>query len=73
MLLTLSYLCNPPERHATAQEIWEAALEAFRKCNEIVFGYSTQRFYNYVTEGKVEASRDRRYISTASLGLPRRS
>jgi len=55
VLLTMRYLCNPRERRATAQEIWEAILEAFGKCDDIDFAYPTQRFYHNVTEGKSEA------------------
>jgi small-conductance mechanosensitive channel len=55
VLLTLRYLCNPRERRTTAQDIWEAILEAFGKCDDIDFAYPTQRFYHNVTEGKTEA------------------
>ncbi len=55
VLLTMRYLCDPRERRATAQEIWEAILEAFGACDDIDFAYPTQRFYHNVSEGKLEA------------------
>jgi small-conductance mechanosensitive channel len=55
VLLTMRYLCNPRERRATAQQIWEAILEAFGAREDIDFAYPTQRFYHNVTEGKLEA------------------
>ena len=55
VLLTVRYLCDPRERRATAQEIWEAILEAFGACDDIDFAYPTQRFYHNVSEGKLEA------------------
>ena len=55
VLLTLRYLCEPRNRRARTQEIWEAILNAFGKCNDIDFAYPTQRFYHNVMEGKAEA------------------
>jgi len=55
VLLTMRYLCDPRKRRATAQELWEAILEAFGGCDDIDFAYPTQRFYHNVTEGKPEA------------------
>ena len=53
VLLTVHYLCDPRERRATAQEIWEAILEAFGACDDIDFAYPTQRFYDNASEGKL--------------------
>jgi len=55
VLLTMRYLCNPRERRATAQDIWEAILDAIGERNDIDFAYPTQRFYHNVTEGKLDA------------------
>jgi small-conductance mechanosensitive channel len=55
VLLTMRYLCKPRERRATAQEIGEAILETFGKCDDIDFAYPTQRFYHNVTEWKSKA------------------
>jgi len=52
VLLTLRHLCEPRSRRTSIQEIWEAILEEFARCNDIDFAYPTQRFYNNCQEGK---------------------
>ena len=46
ILLTVRYLCNPRKRRASSQNIWEGALEAFAKEDNIEFAYPTIRYYN---------------------------
>ena len=46
ILLTVRYLCNPRKRRASSQDIWEGALEAFAKEDNIEFAYPTIRYYN---------------------------
>lgn len=53
--LTLRYLCEPRRRRSTANNIWEATLEAFAACDDIDFAYPTQRFYDNRLEGKPSA------------------
>ena len=52
VLLTMRYLCDPRQRRASAQAIWEDILDAFAERPDIDFAYPTQRFYNNVLEGK---------------------
>lgn len=53
--LTIRHLCNPRERRAVSQTIWEDILEEFGRCPDIDFAYPTQRWYDNAREGK-EAS-----------------
>ena len=46
ILLTVRYLCNPRKRRASSQAIWEGALDAFDKEDNIEFAYPTIRYYN---------------------------
>ena len=50
--LTLRYTCDPRQRRATRQRIWEAVLTAFAKRDDIDFAYPTQRFFDNAAEGK---------------------
>ncbi len=52
VLLTLRYLCNPRERRATAQAIWEAILDRLAACDDIDFAYPSYRIYDNAAEGK---------------------
>ena len=52
VLLTLRYMCNPRERRAIEEKIWEDILNKFAECDDIDFAYPTQRFYNNISEGK---------------------
>ncbi|MFH1313653.1 MAG: mechanosensitive ion channel domain-containing protein [Candidatus Eisenbacteria bacterium] len=52
ILLTVRYLCEPRERRATAEAIWEDILKEFAKCDDIDFAYPTRRFYDNLAEGK---------------------
>ena len=55
VLLTIRFLCEPRQRRANEQAIWEDILDEFGKCDDIDFAYPTQRFYNNALEGKVGA------------------
>ena len=48
--LTIRYLCNPRNRRASSQEIWEQTLIAFKKEKNIEFAYPTIRYYNNLKE-----------------------
>ena len=50
--LTMRYLCEPRRRRSTANNIWEATLDAFAAREDIDFAYPTQRFYDNRREGK---------------------
>jgi len=52
VLLTIRYMTEPRKRRGSEQEIWEAILTRFGKCNDIDFAYPTQRFYDNLQEGK---------------------
>jgi len=52
VLLTMRYLCQARKRRSTENNIWEAVLEAFSKCEDIDFAYPTQRIYYNQMEGK---------------------
>ena len=55
VLLTLRFICHARQRRGTAEEVWEAVLEAFGREPDIDFAYpTTRRFYNPL-EGKGEA------------------
>jgi small-conductance mechanosensitive channel len=51
VLLTIRYMTEPRKRRVSEQEIWEAILTRFGKCNDIDFAYPTQRFYDNLQEG----------------------
>ncbi len=53
VLLTIRYLCRIKNRRGSTETIWEDILDAFEKSEDIDFAYSTQRFYDNTTEGKV--------------------
>ena len=46
ILLTIRYLCNPRQRRATEQALWENILKAFAQHPDIDFAYPTQRYYH---------------------------
>ena len=50
ILLTVRYLCNPRKRRASSQDIWEGALDAFAKEDNIEFAYPTIRYYDEKNE-----------------------
>jgi len=55
VMLTLRYMCDPRERRAIEEKIWEDILNKFSECDDIDFAYPTQRFYNNSSEGKPKA------------------
>jgi small-conductance mechanosensitive channel len=52
VLLTLRFICHPRQRRGTAEEIWEAVLQAFAGEKDIDFAYPTSRMYHNLLEGK---------------------
>ena len=52
VLLTIRFMTEPRKRRGSEQEIWEAILTEFGRCEDIDFAYPTQRFYNNLQEGK---------------------
>lgn len=52
VLLTMRYVCNPRKRRGTSEEIWEAILDRYAKCEDIDFAYPTLRTYDNRMEGK---------------------
>jgi len=58
VLLTLRFICRARERRGTAEEIWEAVLDAFGEAPDIDFAYPTTRMYHNPVEGKKEARAD---------------
>jgi len=52
VLLTIRYLCDPRQRRATSEAIWEEILDAVAERDDIDFAYPTQRYYDNRTEGK---------------------
>jgi small-conductance mechanosensitive channel len=52
VLLTVRYLCDPRQRRASEEQIWEDILVAFASTETIDFAYPTQRFFDNVQEGK---------------------
>jgi small-conductance mechanosensitive channel len=52
VLLTVRYLCEPRERRASAQAMWEDILRVFAEHADIDFAYPTQRFYGHRLEGQ---------------------
>lgn len=55
VLLTLRFICHARERRGTAEELWEAMLDAFAAEPSIDFAYPTTRMYHNILEGKEEA------------------
>ncbi|NQT92874.1 MAG: mechanosensitive ion channel family protein [Lentisphaerae bacterium] len=45
VLLTIRYIVKPRERRGSENDIWEAILEEFAKCDDIQLAYPTKRFY----------------------------
>jgi small-conductance mechanosensitive channel len=64
VLLTLRYLCQARKRRSTENNIWEAILEAFSKCDDIDFAYPTQRIYYNQMEGKMGTTKPPNYPGT---------
>lgn len=56
VMLTLRYLTEPRKRRGTEQAIWEDILTEFANHKDIDFAYPTQRFYNNVTESKINTN-----------------
>ena len=52
VMLTMRFLCDPRQRRAYEQSIWEEVLKEFSKYEDIDFAYPTQRFYSNKMEGK---------------------
>jgi small-conductance mechanosensitive channel len=52
VMLSMRYLCDPRQRRATEQLIWEDVLNRFAENDDIDFAYPTTRFYNNFNEGK---------------------
>jgi hypothetical protein len=55
VLLTIRYLIDPRNRRGSEQAIWEDILISFAERKDIDFAYPTQRFYDNVLEGKIDA------------------
>ena len=49
--LTVRYLCEPRNRRASSERIWEETLRSFAKEDGIDFAYPTTRFFNHAAEG----------------------
>jgi hypothetical protein len=45
-------VCDPRQRGATRQQLWEAVLDAFAQRTDIDFAYPTQRMFDNVREGR---------------------
>ena len=58
VLLTLRFICRVRERRGTAEEVWEAVLDAFGRVPDIDFAYPTTRMFHNPVEGKAEARAD---------------
>jgi len=58
ILLTLRFICRARERRGTAEEIWEAILDALTEAPDIDFAYPTTRMYHNPLEGKEGARTD---------------
>jgi small-conductance mechanosensitive channel len=52
VLLTARFMCDPRQRRALSQAMWEDLLDAFAARPEIDWAYPTTRFYDNVQEGK---------------------
>lgn len=48
VMLTMRYIVKPRQRRTSNQDVWEAILKEFAKCDDIALAYPTTRFY---TEG----------------------
>jgi small-conductance mechanosensitive channel len=54
VLLTLRFICHARQRRGTAEDLWEAILDAFSKEPDIDFAYPTTRMFLNSLEGKPE-------------------
>jgi len=54
VLLTLRFICHARQRRGTAEDLWEAILDAFSKEPDIDFAYPTTRMFHNLLEGKRE-------------------
>jgi small-conductance mechanosensitive channel len=52
VLLTIRYLCAPRRRRGSEHAIWQDILDEFARCPDIDFAYPTQRFYDFMREGR---------------------
>ncbi len=52
VLLTIRYLCRPPMRRDSKEQLWEQILDEFAKHKTIDFAYPTVRRYDNRYEGK---------------------
>ena len=52
VMLTIRYLCTPPQRRDSKEKIWEEILLKFAPHNDIDFAYPTTRRYDNQFEGK---------------------
>jgi len=52
VLLTARFLCDPRQRRALSEGIWEDLLDAFGARTDIDWAYPTTRFYDNIREGK---------------------
>lgn len=52
--LSMRFVCEPRDRRATEQKVWEEVLALFGNEPRIDFAYPTQRFFNNQIEGKVK-------------------
>jgi len=51
--LSMRFVCEPRNRRATEQKIWEEVLRRLSKEPAIDLAYPTQRFFNHLHEGKL--------------------
>jgi len=56
VLLTARFLCDPRQRRALTEAIWEELLDAFAARADVDWAYPTTRFYDNRAEGKPGAS-----------------
>ncbi len=52
VLLTIRYLCTPPQRRDSKEQIWEQILLQFAPQADIDFAYPTSRRFDHTFEGK---------------------
>jgi len=52
VMLSARFLCDPRQRRAVSQAIWEDVLDAFAAAPDVDFAYPTVRYYDNRAEGK---------------------
>ncbi len=56
--LTVRYLCEPRDRRASANKMWEEILKSFSTADDIDLAYPTWRIYDNTREGQTSPSID---------------